>query len=306
MKYAAVLVAGLVCASAFASDPGQPLDCSDWVFVEPGHSCVTVLPANCSSDFCSVHLNGPDERGVNRAADNQGNLYLVRRVLTEGSCDPNQLFGRVELVRLDPAGLEHVVGYMPDRNYTPTNGACSAHDLAFPTRDPSFYNVSGPMAGVLTFLPTAGRFVISLTSWSPSSNVQPYGPQVWLGAITGFPTLFEVLQSYTPQPAQLGFAVPSMPEGLPAVDHFDTYTGPLTHPLDFTQAQPLACNYPATPPSVGDYLTVADPLPDPAPGTGRYYITATTYHGQTRYGRKATAGVQSGRDPALLPSCQVP
>ncbi len=29
--------------SAFASDPGQPLDCSDWVFLEPGYTCTLTL-----------------------------------------------------------------------------------------------------------------------------------------------------------------------------------------------------------------------------------------------------------------------
>ena len=60
----------------------------------------------------------------------------------------------------------------------------------------------------------------------------------------------------------------------------------------------------ASPPSVGDYLTVADPLPAPSPGHGRYYVTAVNYQGQTRYGRKASGGVLSGRDPGVLPGCQ--
>ena len=34
---------------------------------------------------------------------------------------------------------------------------------------------------------------------------------------------------------------------------------------------------PVTPPSVGDYLTVADTLPTPAAGQGYYYVTAETY-----------------------------
>ena len=36
-----------------------------------------------------------------------------------------------------------------------------------------------------------------------------------------------------------------------AADHFDTYYGPLTHPIDFSQAQGLACGYPAAVPAVG-------------------------------------------------------
>ena len=101
----------------------------------------------------------------------------------------------------------------------------------------------------------------------------------------------------------MGFRVPYMPEGMAGADHFDTFYGPLAHPIDFTQAHPLQCGYPATPPHVGDYLTVNDPLPAPEPGTGHYYITSATYQGQTRYGRKATNGHLSGRDPAVLSAC---
>jgi hypothetical protein len=101
----------------------------------------------------------------------------------------------------------------------------------------------------------------------------------------------------------MGFRVPVRPEGFHAADHFDTYTGPLTQPIDFSTAQPLACDYPATPPHVGDYFPVADPLPDPAPGTGRYYVTSATYQGARRYGRKRFNGQTTGRDPALLPVC---
>jgi hypothetical protein len=122
-------------------------------------------------------------------------------------------------------------------------------------------------------------------------------------AIGGFPTLFDVVQTYTPPPSQLSFRVPYMPEGLGGADHFDTYWGPLTKPIDFTQAHPLQCGYPATPPHVGDYETVNDTLPTPTADSGYYYLTATTYQGQTRYGRKTSGGKLSGRDPSLLPAC---
>ena len=94
-----------------------------------------------------------------------------------------------------------------------------------------------------------------------------------------------------------------MPEGMAGADHFDTYWGSLAHPLDFTQAHPLACDYPASAPHVGDYLTVPDTVPTPAPGQGIYYVTSATYQGATRYGRKTSNGHLTGRDPALLPAC---
>ncbi len=41
MRFLQVLVLGLLLApaAALASDPGQPLDCSDWVISEPGLGC---------------------------------------------------------------------------------------------------------------------------------------------------------------------------------------------------------------------------------------------------------------------------
>ena len=72
---------------------------------------------------------------------------------------------------------------------------------------------------------------------------------------------------------------------------------------DWSQAQPLLCGYPATAPSVGDYLTVEDTLPNPAPGQGYHYVTAVNHQGQRRYGRQANGGVLIERDPAVLPEC---
>jgi hypothetical protein len=55
---------------------------------------------------------------------------------------------------------------------------------------------------------------------------------------------------------------------------------------------------------MGDYLTVEDRLPAPAPGSGYYYVTAVNYQGQRRYGRQSNGGVLSGRDPVVLPACE--
>ena len=92
--------------------------------------------------------------------------------------------------------------------------------------------------------------------------------------------MFDVFQTYQPSGA-LALRVPAHPEGLPAADHFDTYWGELAD-LDFKQAQGLRCNYPTPIPQAGDYLTVADTLPEPATGEGYYYVTAVTHMGETR------------------------
>ena len=82
----------------------------------------------------------------------------------------------------------------------------------------------------------------------------------------------------------------------------DTYYGSIGN-YDFSQAQPLQCGFPATPPNVGDYLTVADTLPTPGVGQGYWYLTAVNYQGEARIGRKAGGGVLSGRDSSVLPGC---
>ena len=120
----------------------------------------------------------------------------------------------------------------------------------------------------------------------------------------GLPTLFEVFQSYVPSASAIGFTVPYNPEAFQAASFFDSYYGNLATVGDWSQAQPLQCGYPATAPDVGDYLTVADTVPTPAPGQGYYVITAANYMGQRRYGRKNMGGTLTGRDPAVLPVCQ--
>jgi len=94
-----------------------------------------------------------------------------------------------------------------------------------------------------------------------------------------------------------------VPEGFPAAGYFDTYWGDLATVGDWSEAQPLQCGFPTSQPAVGDYLEVEDPLPALEVGHGRYYVTAVSYQGQRRYGRKRNGGVLSGRDSALLPGC---
>ena len=122
-------------------------------------------------------------------------------------------------------------------------------------------------------------------------------------SVEGFPTTFEIMQTYTPPSGPLSYRVPYMPEGMEAADSFDTYVGDLSTVGNWSEAKGLQCSYPTTAPSVGDYLTVADTLPTPSPGSGYYYVTAATYQGETRYGRRTSGGLTRGRDPAVLPGC---
>ena len=261
--------------------------------------------------------------------DNNGFLLVLR----ESTCGGP---GRVELVRYNGTG-ERVIGYLDPRQfYDPGFGVSKADAVATKSAYPHFVDGAGnlqsvdlgcaafqgysarqivDLSGSLTFDATNGRLLIPLKSYCyptvfncnpcPCPMDEQYGGGWWIAAIDGFTSLYEVRQSYTPE-GFLGFRVPAVPEGMGGADYFDTYWGDLANPIDFTQAQPLQCNYPASPPHVGDYLTVADPLPNPEAGHGYYYVTAATYQGQTRYGRRASGGRLSGRDPALLPACIQP
>ena len=52
-----IAVAFTLAAPALASEPGQPLDCSDWVFVEPGvHVCAGRVLRRVSGEKKAVTL----------------------------------------------------------------------------------------------------------------------------------------------------------------------------------------------------------------------------------------------------------
>jgi hypothetical protein len=262
---------------ALASNPGQPIDCSDWVFLEPGYSCSEISCGDqdgngqnfCTSIYSYVIF------------DNEGHLLRLSKVFPFPSCPGGQPPGRTQLSRYDGV-TEQVVAYLDDR--------CSPGNLAdvYRTTDSTLFDDS---TGLLY---AAGASLCSNNCYPSVSRMM---------VISGFATTFEILQTYEPSSTAFQFRVPKRPEGLASADYFDTYVGVLAHPVDFASAQPLQCHYPASPPTVGDYFSIADTLPAPEPGQGYYYVTAVTHDGQTRYGRQTIGGVTSGRNPALLPAC---
>ncbi len=58
-------------------------------------------------------------------------------------------------------------------------------------------------------------------------------------------------------------------------------------------------------PALGDYMSIAAPVPTPAAGHANYVLTAVTYQEQTRAGRQAIDGTVYGRDASPLPECVV-
>jgi hypothetical protein len=219
--------------------------------------------------------------------DAAGNLVGTKHVeIAPPFCGTGAGRGREELLSFD-GGSKHVFGYV---DYRCVSAGISCFDRII-------VNARG-------FDPTTGRLYVWFTSRS-TNNCGPieYPDRNWLATFNGFPTTFEILQTYTPSAGALQFRVPYMPEGFQSADSFSTYWGNLEDLPDFTQAHPMACNYPASPPAVGTYLTVADTSPTPSAGRGKYLVTSVKHSTQRRYGRQLIAGVLSGRDPVLLPPC---
>src|SRR5262245_51386812 len=110
MKSALVVFAVFAVASAFASQPGQPLDCSDWVFLEAGLSCVPLV------QFPGSYDSNTFGRGDRRVIDSTGALYTLRQPVSSCSGCPYTCCGtNIELVRFDASG-ETVLAFIEDRD----------------------------------------------------------------------------------------------------------------------------------------------------------------------------------------------
>jgi len=272
MKRAAIVLA-LTCGLAHASEPGQWLDCSDMVVLVPGITCAEEPDPIPNT---GVQVGITDAYTI----DNDGFLYVGGTVPSPTSpCLP---YPKRFEVRRSRNGLEELVAYIDHR--------CS------PGGDDLIEVGGGEPLGPL-FEPLTGVFRLSLGSESAA------GYRRWTLKLQGFTPLFEVQQTYQTSIEAFSFRVPVRPNDLPAVDHFDSYYGPLVKPIDFSQAQPLQCDYPAFPPAQGSILSFADVVPDPAPGQGVYYLTAASNEVETRAGRRRSGSVLMGRDVSQLPGC---
>jgi len=296
--------AALLVMPAWGSHPGEPLDCTDVVFNEPGLSCAELTDAS-EDCYDAAGETPPCFGGDRHAIDNERRVFEIRQEAI-GQC------GTVDLLRTKlqwyEDGAWHVLAYVDDRCVS-AGPPLYADQLRPLDVCPMTYPFCTPE--VLTFDAMNGEMLILLESQcvcqSPCSCPGYADPNVgknrWVGKIQGFATTFEILQTYLPATDELGFRVPAMPEGFEYADWFDTYYGELSTVGDWSRLQPLRCGYPVIPPAAGDYLTVADSLTSPAEGQGFYYVTAVNSEGRTRWGRQSIDGALSGRDPDALPGC---
>lgn len=270
-----VLFVMLFALAVMASRPGQPLDCADWQFFEPGFSCVDIQrPCTGSSAEC-------DFQNI-AVVDNEGN-QVVHRNGPQQPCG-SQVMNVYQIVARD-GQTESIVAEIAEQCADTGTGQQDTFGM-----------------GNWWFDEERGRLIVQ-SSLNCNNSPDCYEGFTWIFAIEGFTTTFEILQTYTPDQSVLGFRVPYMPEGFERADYFDTYAGQLTKPLDLSQAQPSQCNYPQSQPQVGDYLTFPDSAVNPSPGQASYYLTAVTHLGERRVGRHAVNGLISGRPSSVLPVC---
>ena len=115
--------------------------------------------------------------------------------------------------------------------------------------------------------------------------------------------MFDTLLTFIPGQAAMNILTPAMPDGFRSADSLQVWTGNVRSMPDWSLAQPLACMA-AQSPVPGQLVTVADPLPAPAVGQGRYYLVASQSGPDRRLGRQYVNGAFSARQPAGLPVCQ--
>ena len=154
-----------------ASEPGQPMDCSDLVSAFPGLTVTRLSPPRCPDDHSPGLLCWVN--GSNTAVDNEGQLIGIDGAPTGGACGSFPLSSS-RVVRL-VGGQEQVLATMQQR--------CLS-------TEPEVVEVGGP-AGLL-FDPVKGRLFVWITSDCVGDC--PYPQTHGACAIDGFPTLRRVLR----------------------------------------------------------------------------------------------------------------
>ena len=251
MRKLAVVIAAFFVLSPFAlaSQPGQPMDCSDFVPVTPGFTCENFCAPPCPDAVASAWSPGSP------TLTNEGEIIQIRKVGSEVICGPFPLW-RYEVVALT-ATTERLIGYWQERCLVDNDPAWQKDTLQF--------------SPAVVFDDKRGRVLVKAVARCVAAGTSPCSPEYdyddppWIGGIIGFQTTFDLMQTYSP-PTAFSFQVPYMPEGLGAADRFDTYWGrSLARSIC---RRPSRCIAPTRTISrrVGERVTFADTAPTPAPG----------------------------------------
>lgn len=209
---AVILTTILISCPAWASNPGEPLDCSDWVFLEPGLSCSVYAPVG------SLGSGHPLLRkGGNLVVDNSGVLYSLRINRACVNWLQYDVLGRIELVRIDGA-QQQTIAYIEDRlglpgtkDYIRPRGVRAADTC--PRSQPGW-----SFSETITFDAPNGRLLVPLQTYCENESGRPcphYQLGWWVASIEGFTTTLEMLQSQLPEgpPGPPGPAGPPGPPG---------------------------------------------------------------------------------------------
>lgn len=122
--------------------------------------------------------------------------------------------------------------------------------------------------------------------------------------ISGLPTLLDIIPTFQPAAGTLSWTTPKHPEALPAADRFMVFAGDVPSAGNISVPIPFDCNVPAAGnPQPGDYLSILDPLADPAVGEASYVIIGVEHQMEQRFGRQQIGGVLAGRAPGTFVGC---
>ena len=127
MKQLLILLIAAATIPAWASEPGQPLDCSDWVIVEPGLSMSTTIPYPCP-DVEGAPTSGC--RSITGNIDNTGGFFFAHISSLGVECNPGgSLLNRHAIYRFRD-GEDELIAYLDNR--CGANPICSDETSAAP------------------------------------------------------------------------------------------------------------------------------------------------------------------------------
>lgn len=218
--------------------------------------------------------------------DAAGSIFSVSSEFTFLDAPPRMKYGNA-LLRTSAAGEALIVGYLVEE-LCETFGCQDRRRFMFGRH--------------LSLDSTNGRIIVPVSAEFFSAGTL-YARSVGIIEISGLPKLFDTLLTFAPGEEAMNILTPAHPDGFRSADTLQVWTGDVRSMPEWSRAVPLTCEA-ATNPVPGQVVSVADTLPAPAVGEGRYYLVASKSEADRRLGRQYLNGAFTARQPASLPICQ--